>query len=411
MNLTLDIALTHIRSRTRQTLVGTLGVALGVGMSVMMAALMEGSQRDFVSQLVDSMPHVTVRDERREAPPQPAEAVYQAVAVSNLSTPVIRPGIKNPYAILADFEGWLEGSAAPSVETKAVIRFAGRDTATSITGIDPLREVNVSQLPEQIRGGNLQDLYKASNAIIIGDKLARKVGARIGSQVVVSAGSGRILPCTVVALFHSGISSLDESQAYTLIKTSQILAGQTGLVNSLRIRVKDVMKSGEVAAQIEKETGYKSVSWQEANEDLLAALEIRNFIMYTIVGAILLVASFGTYNIISTITHEKTRDIAILKSIGFTAVRVRRIFLIESLLIGGAGVLIGWVIGYGLCLGLGTIEFRSPFIDATQLPIYYEPFHYAIAGAVALASSALAGFLPAQKAAGVRPVEIIRGAS
>jgi lipoprotein-releasing system permease protein len=133
--------------------------------------------------------------------------------------------------------------------------------------------------------------------------------------------------------------------------------------------------------------------------------------MFTIVGAILLVASFGTYNIISTITHEKTRDIAILKSIGFTAARVRRIFVIEALLIGTAGVLLGWVLGYVFCIGLGTIEFRSPFVDTTRLPIAYEPRHYVIAGLVALASSALAGLLPARKAASVRPVEIIRGAS
>jgi lipoprotein-releasing system permease protein len=113
MSLTLDIALTHVYTRTRQTLVGTLGVALGVGMSVMMAGLMEGSQRDFISQLVDSLPHITVSDERREPPVQPAEHVYQAVAISNVSTPVIRPGIKNPYAILASMEGWLDGSAAP----------------------------------------------------------------------------------------------------------------------------------------------------------------------------------------------------------------------------------------------------------------------------------------------------------
>ena len=411
MRLILDIALTHVRTRTRQTLVGTLGVALGVGMSVMMAGLMEGSQRDFVSQLVDSLPHITVSDERREPPVQPAELVYQAVAISNVSTPVIRPGIKNPYAILAGLEGWLDGAAAPSVETKAVIRYAGRDTATSVTGIDPGREKDVSQLATQIRGGSLGDLYKASNAIILGDKLAKKVGARIGNQVVISAGSGRLMACTVVALFHSGLGQLDETQAYTLIKTSQILAGQTGLMNSLRIKVGDVMDARQIAAQIESETGYKSVSWQEAHEDLLSALEIRNFIMFTIVGAILLVASFGTYNIISTITHEKTRDIAILKSIGFTAGRIRRIFLIEALLIGVAGVLIGWVLGYLFCLALGTIEFRSPFMDATRLPIAYEPRHYLIAGAVALASSALAGLLPARKAASVRPVEIIRGAS
>jgi lipoprotein-releasing system permease protein len=153
------------------------------------------------------------------------------------------------------------------------------------------------------------------------------------------------------------------------------------------------------------------VSWQEANEDLLSAFEVRNFIMYTVVGAILLVASFGTYNIISTITHEKTRDIAILKSLGFTERTVRSIFLIEALLIGLAGTVVGWMLGYGLCRALETIEFKSPFMDVTHLPLYYTPVHYLLAGLVAMTASGIAGYLPARKAARVHPVEIIRGAS
>ena len=411
MNLILHIALTHVRSRLRQSVVGIFGVAMGVGFSVMMASLMEGSQRDFVSQLVDSLPHISVSDERRNPPRQPAEDVYDTVDISGLTTAVIRPGIKNPFAIMASLEAWLSGSIAPSVQARAVIRYAGRDTAASVTGIDPRRETKVSKLATQIRQGVLDNLYKASNAIILGDKLAEKIGARVGNTITVVSGAGRPMSCTVVGLFHSGVAQYDESQTYTLLKTAQILAGQTGLVNSIRVRVADVMAAREAAQAIEGMTGYKAVSWQEANEDLLSAFQIRNFIMYTVVGAILLVASFGTYNIISTITHEKTRDIAILKSLGFTSRTVRRIFLVEALLIGAAGMVAGWCLGYVLCIALGTIEFKSPFMDATRLPLYYTPVHYALAGAVAMSASAIAGYLPARKAASVHPVEIIRGAS
>jgi lipoprotein-releasing system permease protein len=292
-----------------------------------------------------------------------------------------------------------------------VIRYASRDTAANVTGIDPRREVSVSKLPEQLRGGTLGDLYRSSNAIILGDRLAQKIGARVGNTIAVVSGTGRVVSCTVVALVHSGVSQADETQAFTLIKTAQILAGQTGIVNAMRIRVTDVMQAMRVAERIEAQTGYKSVSWQEANEDLLSALQVRNFIMYTVVGAILLVASFGTYNIISTITHEKTRDIAILKSLGFTERTVRSIFLLEALIIGVAGTLAGWALGYALCGMLETIEFKSPFVDTTRLPLYYTSMHYLLAGLVALLASGIAGYLPARKAASVHPVEIIRGAS
>lgn len=411
MRLILDIARTHVLSRVRQTLVGMLGVAMGVGFSIMMAALMEGSQRDFVSQLVDSLPHITVSDERRDPPRQPAEDAFDLVEISGLKTQAIRPGIRNPFAIMASLESWLEGAVAPSTQTRAVVRYAGRDTAANVIGIEPKRERVVSKLATQIRQGSLDSLYKSSNAIILGDRLATKIGARVGNTVALASGTGQVLTCTVVALFRSGVAQADETQAYTLLKTAQILAGQTGIVNQLRVRVGDIMEARGLASRIEAQSGYKAVSWQEANEDLLSAFQVRNFIMYTVVGAILLVASFGTYNIISTITHEKTRDIAILKSLGFTSQVVRRIFLLEALMIGVAGMLTGWALGYVLCLALGLIEFKSPFMDATRLPMYYTPVHYVLAGLVALAASAIAGYLPARKAASVHPVEIIRGAS
>jgi lipoprotein-releasing system permease protein len=409
--LIFSIARTHILSRLRQTLVGVFGVAIGVGFSVMMASIMEGSQDDFVRQLVDSMPHISVTDERRDPAQQPADQAYDAAEISGLTTKQLRPGIKNPYAIMAALEGWLPGAVAPSVQAKAVIRFAGRDTAASITGIDPKREPQVSKLATQIRAGSLDSLYKASNAIILGSGLAKKAGVRLGNSVVVTSGTGRVISATVVAISHAGVTTIDDNSAYVLIKTAQILAGQTGLVNELRVKAQDVMQSRQIAARIEAETGYKATSWQEAHEDLLSAFQIRNFIMYTVVSAILMVASFGTYNIISTITHEKTRDIAIMKSLGFPSATIRRIFVIESMMIGVMGLLIGWVLGYLMSYGMAQIEFKSPFMDATRLPIIYSPLHYVIAGAVALTASIIAGFFPARKAAALQPVEIIRGAS
>jgi len=364
-----------------------------------------------VTQLVDALPHVSVSDQRRDPPRQPAEALYDMVELRGLSTPATRPGIKNPYAIMAGIEAWSPGAVAPSVQSKAVLRFAGRDTAASVIGVDPRRESNVSKLANHVVKGSLDDLYKTSNAIILGDGLARKIGARVGNSITLVGGAGRTLSANVVALSHSGVNQIDETQSYTLLKTAQILAGQTGLVNEIRIKTLDAMDARDVAMRVERETGYKAVSWLEANEDLLAAFQIRNFIMFAVVGAILLVASFGTYNIISTITHEKTRDIAIMKSIGMPAHMVRRIFVLEGLIIGVLGLVVGWALGFVLSWAMGQVEFKSPFMDATRLPILYSPLHYLIAVAVALGCSAVAGYFPGRTADAVQPVDIIRGAS
>ena len=388
MSLIFDIAWTHVTARLRQTLVGIFGVATGIGFSVMMAGLLEGSQKDFIRQLVDSMPHVSVTDEQRQAPVQPASIQFDTIEFRSLSTETERRGIKNPLALIEALESWIPGAVAPSVTTKALIHSGGRDLAVTIIGIDPKREAHVSKLESQMIQGQLTSLFKASNAIILGDGLAQKLG-----------------------LSHAGNRMTDDNQAVVLLKTAQIIDGRTALINEIRIRVDDVMAAEAIANRVERQIGYKSTSWQESHQDILSAFQIRNAIMVMVVGAILLVASFGTYNIISTITHEKTRDIAIMKSVGLRAATVRSIFVLEAAFIGMAGTLIGWMLGYILCIFVGMIEFRSGFTDMTHLPILYAPKHYAIAGAVGMLSSLIAGYFPARKAARVQPVDIIRGAS
>src|SRR5450432_1551322 len=123
-NILLSIAWTHVSTRMRQTLVGMFGVAMGVGFTIMMAGLMQGSQMDFLRQLVDTMPHVTVDDERRSVASQPAEQEYAAVEMSNVANVNRRPGIRYPDAIMTSLRSWLPGDVAPSVKTTALVDHA-----------------------------------------------------------------------------------------------------------------------------------------------------------------------------------------------------------------------------------------------------------------------------------------------
>lgn len=411
MNLILTIAWTHVRHRARQTLVAIAGVMTGVGFSIMMAAMMQGSQDDFIRTLVNALPHISVTDELREPTRQPADIRYEAAEFHGLTPEVRRAGIKNPMATIASLQTWVPGALTPSVQSKAVLRFAGRNLTISIVGIDPRTEADVSNLAAYMRQGSLQSLYRASNAILLGDRLASKIGARVNSNITLASAEGANMSATVVGTFHSGFRMTDETTGYVLLKTAQVLEKQTGVVNEIRVRTRDPMEARLIGERIGEQTGYRSISWQEAQEDLLSAITVRNVLMYIIVGAILLVASFGTYNIISTITHEKTRDIAILKSLGFRDQTIRAIFLLEALLVGLAGAMLGWILGYLLTRGLAALEFKTPFSDNNHLPVIYSPTHYLLATAVAVLSSMVAGYFPARAAARLHPVDIIRGAT
>ena len=317
MGLLLDIAWTHIRGRRRQTLISVVGVAMGTGFFIAISALMAGFDADFIERVVDATPHVTVRDEFRVPPRQPAERAYTggAVALEGTKPKQELRGICRARARMAAIDELPGIDAAPTLNGNTVVCYAGKDISASVFGIEPARERRVSQIEEDMVAGSLESRY-----------------------------------------------------------------------------------------------GYRSESWDEVNEGLMETLVVRRKIMLSVVSAILLVAGFGIYNVVSTITYEKVRDIAIMKSLGFTEGDVKTIFLLEGLVIGLVGVALGWAMGYGLSAYLDGLEIdMKEFTDATTLPVRYAAIDYLIAAAFALVASSVAGYLPARKAAKLNPVDIIRG--
>jgi len=216
----------------------------------------------------------------------------------------------------------------------------------------------------------------------------------------------------VVGIFRTGNAAYDEEQTYTVLKRAQSLLDRPNRANRFVIQLDDPYGARDLALRLEAVLGYKSVSWVEASEDILSVLLVRNIIMYSVVSAILVVASFGIYNTISTIVMEKTRDIAILKSMGFHARDVQRIFLLEGLIVGAIGSAVGVALGLVLMRVLAEITLKPPGVtEIVHLPIWWGPEQYALAAGFALASCLTAAYLPARKAGRLHPVDILRGAT
>ncbi|MDT8343843.1 MAG: ABC transporter permease [Thermohalobaculum sp.] len=412
MRLLLEIALTHVRGRARQTVVSVAGVTLGVGFAIGMAALMQGSQQDFVTTLIDAMPHVQITDERRTPRVQPAERLFAAAEIRGLRPRDDPRGILNPVEAVAGLGSWVPGAISAGLNLSGVARYGGAERGVSILGIEPEDELRVSKIAEDMTAGTLNDLIGGGFSAVIGDTLADRLGASLNDTIRLTTATGLARSFKVVGLFHTGVVATDEGLVYVRLKSAQVLAGRQNAINDIRLRLRNPDMAPAVAARAEEMLGFKAVSWQEANEGILEAFAVRNVIMYTVVGAILVVAGFGIFNIVSIITHEKARDIAILKSIGFRERDVRLIFMAEGALMGGLGGLLGAALGAGLTAYMGTIEFAfREATEVTHLPVTWNWLHYAIASSLAFFTAALAGYMPARKAAKGNPVDIIRGAT
>ncbi len=415
MRLALRIALTHLLARKRQTLVSLSGIVLGTAFFLAVSSLMRGSEADFIHRLIDNSPHITISDEYRGAGLQPAQQRWPqaAVRIRGVKPQTEVRGIR-AWQEKLDFIEALDGvRAAPALSGAVVLTFAGRIEGVTLTGIIPSTMHGVSTIDEKMVAGSLDALAANPNGIVVGQGLIDRFRLALGRNLTVAAPNGQVRTLKIVGIFRTGIAAYDESQTYALLKRAQTLLDRPNRVNRFVLQLDDPYRARAIAAQVERRIGYKSVSWLEASEDIMSLLLIRNIIMYSVVAAILVVAAFGIYNTISTIVMEKTRDIAIMKSMGFHARDIRTIFVAEGVIVGTCGSLLGIVAGLGLMAILGSVTIK-PFGltgDPVHLPLYRGASQFVIAFAFAMVAAVAAAYLPARKGGRVHPVEILRGAA
>lgn len=412
--LGLAIAARHLLHRRRQTVTSLLGVALGVAFFIAIASMMQGFQKDFVNRIIDSSPHVTIKDEFRTPPPQPVESAYRGAVIQlrGLKPKDEVRGLRGARAIIAALEQLPGLKVAPTLSGNALLRYGPKDLSVNVNGIVPDKERLVTKLEKDLVAGKLEGLYTAANGIILGEGIALKAGIAMDDLVSVVSPEGVVLRMKVVGIFRSGITATDNFDTYMLMKKAQVLQNRPNVINRVRIRMDDVEQAEALAKSIEARFGYRTESWQEQSSNVLGIFVIQNAIMYSTVGAILIVACFGIFNVISTVVFEKTKDIGIMKSMGFRDADIRRVFVYEGLMVGAIGVVMGWALGFGLVEFMGSLEFKMEgFVRAEGFVLYKTPKHYAISGAMGLVASTFAAWLPARRASRLKPVDIVRGAA
>ncbi|MGG5811287.1 ABC transporter permease [Falsiroseomonas sp. CW058] len=414
MRLILDLARGMLARRRRQTVVSVSGVALGVAFFIAIAALMRGFQTYFVAQIIDVAPHITIKDETRRPPAQAAEIALPGAAVEVQG---IKPrdrirGIRAPGDKLAMLEAMEGVAAAPVLSGQALLRYGSRDVSAAVTGIDPARHRRVSNIEKDMIAGSLEELRATANGIVIGEGLAIRLGVGLGDTIGAVSPAGVALSMKVVGLFRTGVQALDQQYGYVLLKVAQVLQDRPNVVNQILVRLADVTRAEPLARQIEARFGDRSESWEEQNQNILTVFVIQNAIMYSVTGAILLVASFGIYNIISTVVFEKTRDIAILKSLGFTERDIQLLFLVQGMVAGLLGAIVGCLLGALMIEALAQIRFgletpagNDRFILARDWRVYLAASIFAVLAA------GIAAVIPARRASRLDPVQVVRGAA
>lgn len=410
------IAVRYLMSHLRQTLVCIAGVVISVVMFVAMTAMMRGFTDKFIIETVESTGHITINDEPRAKQTPILQTIYpDPNALLDLQG--VKPReqiekIKNPTGLIASVRripGVVE--AAPLVKGDAVITYGNKTYAMIVEGVDPDRQVKVTTIGQKVTEGAFARLKTTSDGVVLGRGIAITLGAKIDDLITITSAAGGRTIAKVVGIFSTGVTPVDYSRVYMQLSSAQTLLNKKNIVNEIIVRTADYTQAREIAAHIEQICGYKTESWQEANENFLKIFRIQQIITYFITGSLLVVAAFGVLNILIMAVLERVNDIAILKSFGLSRVDITQIYLFQGLVIGLVGSVIGLVLGKIAVEGLRRLPIQMEgIIKADGLLMSETPSQYVMAFVGAMAIVLLAAVYPARRAAGFDPVEVIRGA-
>lgn len=408
------VAARYLRAKRRQAVIGIItwisvtGVAVGVAALIIALAITNGTQRDFQSQLLSSTSDVdlmrTMNDGIRNWQPLTERLRHLPHVTADA------PGIYEPVLIS---RGALSGGAM-------------------LKGILPREELTVSGMLRHLQSGSLEPLRQATNVqgesgeptppLLIGKDLADSIGAKVGDTVLVTSPQGELTPWgltpkyqrfQVVGIFHSGFYQYDSSFGYVRLKDAQALFGEPDLISEISFKVDDLYHADRIGDEIEKAAGpgFTTTNWMDQNRELFRALRLEQAVTFIVIGLIVCVAALNILIALTMMVMEKTKDIAVLMSMGVQPGQIRRIFLLQGLLISVIGTAVGLVLGYTVAL-LGQ-HYRFIHLSADVYSLDYLPFaprilHGVIVTAVSLGVSLLATLYPSSSAASVLPAEALR---
>ncbi len=409
------VALRHLSARVRSTLLILLGVSLGVFVLTVMQSMMFGFQRQILDTLLTVVPGVLVKgrergyvDEGRVLQGGPDRAYAQ----TRLKPVKKEKGLRN-YRALTERIGSLPGVVAvvPWVQGRGLLRFGTRNRAVSVIGVEAPAYDRVVEFRSKVTG-SVEEFTQRRDGIILGYFLAEELGAVIGSRVRMEGAEGRALNLRVAGIFRSGITVVDQTQSFLNLRAAQSLFDLPGAVSGFALKTTSTDQSPNVARAVEFGTGLECQSWQEANANFFNIMRQQNSTTFGAVILTVLVAGFGIANGLITAVLEKRRDIGILRALGVTARGIATIFVIEGVVIGLLGTLVGlglgaWVIDIMSHTRTGG---RGGFSSSDRFMMLRGPEVYLTSTVFALAISLVASLFPAFRAAKYDPVEIIRTA-
>ncbi len=380
------IAKKHIFERKRQSLISTLGIAIGVIVLIVSIGIANGLDKNMISSILSMTSHVLVENGDKLSDYNDLKERIEKI-----------PGVKG---------------AVPSIETQGIFKYngiyGGYISGVKIEGFDLESAKKAMNLDKKIVEGSISP--DKMNGILIGKELFKNIGASLGDEVTIISSENKEIKFKIEGVFQSGYYDYDINMIILPLKAAQYLVYSGDTVNKIDVTLNDPYKASEIADKIMTETKIFSRTWGDLNRNLLSALSLEKTVMIMVFSLIVIIAGFVVWVTLNMLVREKIKDIGIMRSMGFSRKSIMKIFLIQGMLLGIAGIIIGTVIA--LCflwyIKNYTLAFITSIYYLTKIPVEISIKEIGVIIGANIGIIFVSSVFPAYRAARMETVEALR---
>ena len=409
------VALRFLTANKRSMAMSLAGIVFGVGFFIFSQAQTSGFEQFFIKTVLGTNGAIRVQDRIRATfstmeMDEETGGGGMGWVIENKENLKYIEGIEHPFEVIEAIKQFDSVTGVSEVLAGTmVVSNNFRSRSGMLYGVDFDRHTAVSDLENQIVFGDMESIRTKPNGILIGSAFARWIQAKIGDSLLVTAKDVN-RRFTVAGIFETGVSDIDRERIYMHLSEARSVLQRPHGASFLQVNLKNPLRAREEAERMMNTIYYHVASWQERERSWLDAFMVLRVSTALTVSTIILLSGLGMFNTLAMLVMEKTREIAILRSMGYTRKDVSSIFLWQGALVLLAGTVSGWALAVFVTLGVSQLPFRVTGIFTTDsFVVHWSIWHYVLATLTAAVVVMAASFLPARRAARLEPGEVIRG--
>ncbi|MCX6937403.1 MAG: FtsX-like permease family protein [Verrucomicrobia bacterium] len=411
MSPALLIALRFLSARKRAMLMSLAGIVFGVAFFVVTQAQTAGFESYFIKTILGVNGMVRIEDRIQSTRSLAATQGSDFTIAVEGSVKYI-PGVQYPNDLLGALKRFPEVTAAsPVIRGNATLIANFREYDVKPYGIELASFVNVSDLDTQIIDGSLGAFSENPYGLILGVRIAKRMNLQIGDSVLLDA-AGEPQRFRINAIYETGIDQVDRERVYLHLPAGRSLLNKPVGASFIQANVVAPELAPALAMRIEEAVGHSTLAWQEREKTWLQVFSVLRISSALTISTIIFISGLGMFNTLVMIVVDKTREIAILRSMGYTREDISRIFMLQGGIVVACGVVFGCLAAAAGTYALSHIPIRIRGIFASDhFVVLWDPWHYVGAAVIAVIVVMVASYFPSRRAARLEPGSIIRGSS